>query len=71
KAKGQTFGAEAEYAWGDPWTPDTRMTDDEMKEKFRNMAFGLLRPDRIEMAIDTIYNLDKIGCVDELVDCLK
>ncbi len=71
KARGQTFNAQADYAKGDPWEPQYVMSDDEMKNKFRNFSSRFLRPDNIENAMDTIYGLDKVECVEDLVRFLR
>lgn len=71
KAGGKAFKAQTDYAKGDPWLPEYVMSDDEMKQKFRNFSYRLLRPDNIEKAIDTIYALDNVACVDELVCYLR
>lgn len=36
-ARGQTFSATVEQARGDPWSPDTRLSDDDLLVKFRAM----------------------------------
>ncbi len=70
RAKGKSFKAECDYARGDPWQPEYVMSDDDLKEKFRNLSYRILRPDNIEKAIETIYNLERVKDVGDLVACL-
>ena len=69
KAKGKTYSSEALYMRGTNFT-DRRVTDDELMEKFRHNASRQLIPSRIERAIESIWNLDKVREVSELTSAL-
>lgn len=69
-ARGQKFSAREDYPKGDPWTDESRMTDEELKEKFRNMSYQFLCKAHIEKAIDLIYNLEQVDSTSKLVSCL-
>jgi len=76
RAKGKLFSKRVEYAKGDPWLPETVMTDEELKEKCRSNAAEIsdLSPSwkqKIEEAIDKIYNLEAVENIRELVYLLK
>lgn len=64
---GKTFGHSAEYAKGDPWTSETAMTDEELKEKFRENASWKLDSDVIKEIIEEIYSLEKRGDIASLI----
>jgi 2-methylcitrate dehydratase PrpD len=75
-AKGKIFSKTVEYAKGDPWLPETVMTDEELKEKYRSnstevSALSDSWKRKTENAITTIYNLETLDNVRELVDFLR
>jgi len=59
-ARGRVYRARSDYAWGDPWTKETRMTDEQLKDKFRGFCSRLLRSDKIEGALEALYGLEKV-----------
>ena len=59
-ADGKKFHDHREYAKGDPWFEETYMTDEELSHKFRNFTKKILPADRIEAAIRSVYELEKI-----------
>jgi 2-methylcitrate dehydratase PrpD len=61
-ARGQRFSAQTDFAWGDPWTPESRMSDDDLRAKFRRFTAGSLRSSRIEEVLDVVFALD--ACSD-------
>jgi len=74
-AKGRTFKARAEYAKGDPWLPTTKMTDDELKNKFRSFASRVAEASlgwrkQLEEVIEKTYNLEKIDDITKLMELL-
>jgi 2-methylcitrate dehydratase PrpD len=69
-AKGKAFDAYADYAIGDPWAAEMRMSDDQLKEKFRNFCHNIISSTKIEKAIELIYELDKLDNVAELGELL-
>ncbi len=72
-AKGKVLTDTSEYARGDPWFPETRMTDDEVKDKFRAYAIRVAQSslrwrERIEGMIEKVYNIEKVGNITELME---
>lgn len=70
KAKGKTFKAQADYAKGDPWQPEYVFTDAELKNKFRNFCYRTMRPENIENAITSAYDLENLTRIDQFTRCL-
>lgn len=77
-ARGKVFSETAEFAKGDPsaWVEGMEMTDDELKIKYRNQAVNVLAQSdswraKTERAINTIYNLENIEDVTELIILLS
>lgn len=75
-ARGQTFSGSTSYAKGAPWTPETYFADEELKEKFREMALqsaiGQQNPQKqIEKIIEIVYNLEKVEDITELAELLS
>lgn len=66
---GNKYAYSAEYVKGDPYG-EWRMTDKELKDKFRTYCAGVLSPDRVEDAIEMIARLDEVD-VAELVGSLS
>ncbi|MBI3966971.1 MAG: MmgE/PrpD family protein [Chloroflexi bacterium] len=59
-ARGQTFSEYVEYAKGDPFSTETRLSDDELAEKFRTHTTDLLRSSHIEQAIEALLDLSSV-----------
>ncbi len=71
-ARGQVYRASSDYAWGDPWLEETRMSDEQLRNKFRSFCSRLLRSDKIEAALETLYRLETVDNVsDELIPLLS
>ena len=73
--KNKTFKAKAEHAKGDPWLPETEMTDDEVKDKFRSFASRVAESSlrwrkRIEETIQKTYDMEKVDSISELTELL-
>lgn len=64
-ARGQEFRESCDYVWGDPWSEDTRMTDDQLKAKYRRYAQFALPATRVERSLDALFNLDELGNIAE------
>ncbi|MCU1566777.1 MAG: MmgE/PrpD family protein [Pseudarthrobacter sp.] len=61
KAKGATFVAERSYPKGSVSPdPSTYFTDEELVEKFRHNAEGVLEPAAITEAVDALLNLEAV-----------
>lgn len=72
KARGKTFVGEALYPKGSPSPdPSTTMTNDELSAKFRRNAEGVLPPDRIERALDQLWNLERVRNTRDLTKLLN
>lgn len=69
-ARGTMFEDYTEYAKGDPWLPETRMTDEDLKEKFRIFSSKVLNPSNINRTIDLIFQLEKVDDINELLTSL-
>jgi 2-methylcitrate dehydratase PrpD len=67
-AKGKKFTAEVKYSKDSPANP---MTDNELKEKFRNNAYySSLRASKVDKIIEMINDLEKITNITELTQLL-
>lgn len=66
--RGDKYSYSAEYRRGDPikW----RMTDDELKDKLREYASGVLSRERIERVIEMILRLEELDNMAELMNLL-
>ena len=66
-AKGKTFSETVEYQKG---SPDFPMTDEDLKEKFRNNAYGVVKASNIEKAMELIYDLENVDDITEIIELL-
>ena len=64
---GRRFQDESVYPKGHPNNP---MTDEEIKEKFRRLALNTLGSTQIDRIIETVFRLDKLKSVGDLVAML-
>ena len=65
---GRRFQDESVYPKGHPENP---MTDEEVKEKFGGLALNTLGPTQIDRIIETVFRLDKLKSVGDLVATLR
>lgn len=70
-ARGQVFSETVKYAKGDPWDPEFRISDEELKDKFKLNASALLPlslewKKNIEEAIDKCFKLEDLENVNDL-----
>jgi len=65
-AKGKTFTEERTHPKGTSGT-DVQMTDEELVEKFRHNASRILAQDKIENAVNSLLNLEKLKNISELM----
>lgn len=70
-ARGKVFDGFTEYAKGDPWAPGMAMTDEELKQKFRDNASWKLRNSQVEKLIETIYSLEEVDDLSNLTKMLS
>jgi len=66
----------AEYAKGDPWLPETEITYEELKIKFRSFASKIAGPslrwrERIEQIIEQTFNMESVENVAEVMELLS
>lgn len=59
RARGQVFEKTTTSALGDPWNPASRLSDDDLRAKFAELADGVLAPSAIAEASDRILGLDE------------
>ena len=64
---GKRYQGESIYPKGHPQNP---MTEEEIKEKFRRLALNTLGRTQIDRIIETVFRLDKMKSVGELVAAL-
>ena len=69
-ARGTRFDARTDYIRGDPWQAETRISDAQLKEKFRSFCYTIIRSAKIEKAIESIYELEKVDNAAELAKFL-
>lgn len=65
-----TFSAGGDYARGDPWPDEMRLSDEEIEKKFAQYSSGFLRRSNIDRAIALMRDFPKVAKVSELVSCL-
>jgi 2-methylcitrate dehydratase len=65
---GQQFEKQIDYPKGDPRNP---LTDREVEEKFDALAEPVLPPDRRQKIKDTIWKLDELNSITELMNLLN
>ncbi len=64
---GRILSKEADASRGTPQHP---MSDDELSGKFRECASGILTSNRIEAALDTIWNMEDLARINDLLEAL-
>ena len=65
---GRSFDKQLDYPKGDPQNP---LTDQEIEEKFAALADGVLSAGAQKRAIDSVWNLEHIGSVTELMALME
>ncbi|MDP2953141.1 MAG: MmgE/PrpD family protein [Chloroflexota bacterium] len=68
---GQTLREERDYPRGVRHREGEIIGDDELIEKFRNNTSRHLPWDRIDRAMDALWNLEKVECVEELMQLVS
>lgn len=66
RARGKTFKEERRFRKGSPATPETRMSDDELVEKFRHNAARVLPSEATERLVTTILRLEDVVHISDL-----
>lgn len=69
-AGGQRFDAKTEYCKGDPWLPETRVSDSWIEDKFRICCDQLFNSESIEKAIEMVWRLEDVEDVSRLTALL-
>ncbi|MDB5985174.1 MAG: uncharacterized protein JWR16_227 [Nevskia sp.] len=70
RAAGKTFEASAEYAGGDPFTPETAMSDTALFAKFRNSTAQGLAEFQIDRCIEIVMKLESQPDLKQLIGLL-
>lgn len=73
--RGRTFEAHGDFAKGDPWTPETYFTDEELKAKFMSVArpadmASPQREDKLKRIVETVFQLERVSDVGLLTSLL-
>lgn len=68
--KGKSFRAQTDYARGDPWAEEFRMSDAELQDKFKMLSSGILPNSKIDSAIKLLSRLDDLENIAELRDAI-
>jgi 2-methylcitrate dehydratase PrpD len=63
---GKTFSGRKDYPKGDPWFAETRMSDDDMVEKFTRFTRQYLPKSQAAQLVDAVLHLEDIKDVREL-----
>lgn len=67
--RGNYFSEYADYAKGDP-TPETRMSDEELADKFRMHTNTLIGGANVEKAINSLLSISKVDNVNQVTPLL-
>ena len=67
---GRTFSDYREHAKGDPFDEKTRMSDEDISNKFRVYVKKLLSPDKVERLINTTFKLDEVADIHTFTSLL-
>ena len=71
RARGQVFDGETLFPKGSPSPdPQTRMTNDEISQKYIRNAQGVLAPEAIEQSLEAMWSLDRFDNIDGLMSLL-
>lgn len=73
-ARGGVFSATSDYAHGDPWSDETRMTDQELIHKFKTMASPEQEPDEgaslvidlVDRSVNALLQADSIDNLESI-----
>lgn len=71
QARGETYEDQTEFATGDPFDDATRLTDDDLADKFRLYAGELIRKEHVERAVDMLLSASKLKDVAEVARFLR
>jgi 2-methylcitrate dehydratase PrpD len=66
EARGTTFEASCGHIKGDPFTPETRVTDEFLVEKMRNYADSFLPASRADEIVSAVLSLEDMDDASEL-----
>jgi 2-methylcitrate dehydratase PrpD len=70
KARGKVYRASCQFTKGDPWTPETNMTDEEVKDKFRDLCHDILPVDSMEKGLVRLFALENMEEVSSIIPYL-
>jgi hypothetical protein len=70
-ARGKTFVEEREFIKGTPTSdPATYITDEELMAKFKDNAFRILPPDKVNEACSRLMDLDSVGDITTIIELI-
>ncbi len=68
KARGREFAVKTDYSSGDPWSPETRPTWEQVATKFHDFCGHLMREEAIDSLVGRFRNLEDYDDVSTLLD---
>jgi 2-methylcitrate dehydratase PrpD len=66
-ARGQTFRRESSHIMGSYHPQEYRMSDESLKEKFRNNALRIIPSEQVKMIEETVVHLEELDRIDRLM----
>lgn len=66
-ARGKKFERRCDYVSGDPWSPETRVTWDDLETKLNNFCEGILSDGAMRELVQVARNLDQVDNVREAI----
>ena len=66
RARGQSFFEERRYRKGSPATVETRMSDEELADKFRANAQRVMKPETCDELVDLVFHLERVDDVTQI-----
>ena len=70
-ANGQVYYDRRELAKGDPWSSDTKLSYDDIREKFIMNASNVFQNSKIEKIIETLEGIEDVENIKELMKLLS
>jgi len=66
RAKGKVFADSSDYALGDSWVPEYRLSSEEIDKKFRVNVSKALSDSQTEQVLEQLRRLDRIDDINEI-----
>ena len=67
----RTYSGRKDYAKGDPWFEETRMSDSELIEKFKRFTKKSLSKQRADKIVQNVFQLDKMDDISDLMQLIQ